>query len=87
MKSDCEYFIIFVIKTIFTMSRLTFLLLSVLLSTSIMAENFIVDGIYYQATSPTTAKVMPNGSDQNESGGIVIIGLNNGYDGDVTFPS
>ena len=87
MKSDCEYFIIFAIKTIFTMSRLTFLLLSVLLSTSIMAENFIVDGIYYQATSPTTAKVMPNGSDQNESGGIVIIGLNNGYDGDVTIPS
>ena len=87
MKCDCEYFIIFAIKTMITMNRLTILLLSVMFSTSMMGEKILVDGIYYQATSSTTAKVMHNSADEDESGGIVIIGLNNGYDGDVTIPS
>ena len=44
-----------------------------------------VDGINYKTNDDGTATVLPNNYDEN-TGGMVIIGLNNGYPGDVVIP-
>ena len=44
-----------------------------------------IDNIYYSISDNGTAMVMPNEYSEGGGGGIVI-GLNNGYDGDVVIP-
>lgn len=54
------------------------------LSMPSLADNVKIGGINYR-TSGTTATVMPNNYDDS-SGSVVVIGLNNGYEGDVVIP-
>jgi len=61
------------------------LLLSMVLSLPIHAEDIQVNSINYRLLPDGTAMVLPNHFDESSSG-IVIIGLNNGYDGDVVIP-
>lgn len=62
------------------------LLLYILLFTlPVHAVDIQVNSINYRLFSDGTAMVLPNHFDEN-SGDVVIIGLNNGYDGDVVIP-
>lgn len=51
----------------------------------LQAVTFEVNGIYYSTLSNGNAMVVPEGSQEGEEGGVVI-GLNNGYEGDVVIP-
>ena len=54
------------------------------LSMPSLADNVKIGGINYR-TSGSTATVMPNNYDDS-SGSVIVIGLNNGYEGDVVIP-
>lgn len=60
------------------------LLLCMVLSLPVHAEDIQVNSINYRLLSDGTAMVLPNHFDESSSG-VVIIGLNNGYDGDVVI--
>ena len=49
-----------------------------------LADNVKIGGINYRI-SGSTATVMPNNYDDS-SGSVIVIGLNNGYEGDVVIP-
>ncbi|MBR6981585.1 MAG: leucine-rich repeat protein [Prevotella sp.] len=61
------------------------LMLCMVLSLPAHAEDIQVNSINYRLYSNGTAMVLPNHFDEGSSG-VVIIGLNNGYDGDVVIP-
>ena len=62
------------------------LLLSMVLSLPIHAEDIQDNNINYRLFPNGTAMVLPNHFEESSSG-VVVIGLNNGYDGDVVIPA
>ena len=60
-------------------------LLCIIFTLTVHAEDIQVNCINYRLFSDGTAMVLPNHFDES-SGDVVIIGLNNGYDGDVVIP-